>query len=239
MKYASKKRRLKHGFTLIELLVVIAIIAILAAMLLPALSAAKAKAQAIGCANNVKQLALATIIYSSDYGEKLPYGVLITGPNWVAAIKPYIGSQDTNAYTSSSKIFICPTLSSLTLIPISGTAWSEYAPSEWFDIWSSLASGAPMKTTDINKPTQTLMVSDGCRNPGWRTGVSCFPRVECWAAIPGCVSGDIPNPLHNRRANVGFFDGHVEPLKTNILMILCSQHGGSVGDGNIWDPKQP
>ena len=51
MKTPSSKPK---GFTLIELLVVIAIIAILAAMLLPALSAAKAKAQTVGCVNNIR-----------------------------------------------------------------------------------------------------------------------------------------------------------------------------------------
>jgi prepilin-type N-terminal cleavage/methylation domain-containing protein len=71
------KKILKQNaaFTLIELLVVIAIIAILAAMLLPALAAAKRKAQRINCVNNLKEVGLAFRVWEGDNGDQYPMSV--------------------------------------------------------------------------------------------------------------------------------------------------------------------
>ena len=74
----------ERGFTLIELLVVIAIIAILAALLLPALAAAKTKAQSIQCISNLKQIGLANFMYANDKGHTLPYS--LSGNLWMQGL---------------------------------------------------------------------------------------------------------------------------------------------------------
>lgn len=100
------QRTVAAGFTLVEMLVVTAVIGILAALVLPALTRARARADAIACLNNTRQLGLAVLLYVDDHDGSLPYNMVLYGTgqrsnlNWANNVMTRdLSSDNTNVDT--------------------------------------------------------------------------------------------------------------------------------------------
>jgi len=119
-----EKRVDRRLFTLIELLVVIAIIAILAAMLMPALGAAKEQARRTLCAGNIRQYATGLVLYATDYSGFLP-----SQQTWgSSSLGPYVPDKIRGSNLDSIKSTACPTNDSVNSSKLQGgsTPWPDY-----------------------------------------------------------------------------------------------------------------
>jgi len=217
----------RSAFTLIELLVVIAIIAILAAMLLPALSKAKTKAQGISCLNNTKQLTVAWKLYAGDNSDRLVYNKPASATdtnNWVGSVMSW-GNDPQNVYLDlirnallgpfvgkNTGIYKCPA----DIVPSAAGPRSRSLSMNAFvgnkgDGGKINASWMQfLKDSDLRKPSEVFVFLDehpDSINDGW--------FIFCTAGDPTerTAWSDLPASYHNGAAGFSFADGHSEIRK--------------------------
>jgi prepilin-type N-terminal cleavage/methylation domain-containing protein/prepilin-type processing-associated H-X9-DG protein len=228
------RKPLRRAFTLIELLVVIAIIAILAAMLLPALSAAKQKAQRAGCLSNLKQAGLAFQIYLNDHNSRFPDrrdlksslpGGYRPWTTWPPS-DPRAGWAATNFFSEcpNLKVWACPTaLNSTTgnaVQSTQATSTDTNAPLCRYWAWRFDRPDDPAGLTDFWGKSESQAVDDlQAANDPTVGPISGAVDVELVVDpyFPNTIATVDPalkgRSIHAGGRNRVFMDGHVQYIK--------------------------
>jgi len=178
----SVDTKTREAFTLIELLVVIAIIGILAAMLLPALNQARAKARTALCVSNLKQIGLSIGMYCDDYDDAYPTGFNPRITDWTVLIRPYLAKAN-NSYgtmgTSSPQVFLCP--AGVQTMPGLGIRlmYSGH-PAAFVNVPPTHGFPERYKRADVTRASEMVLVTDGVQETLFYPGD--FDSSAMWGA---------------------------------------------------------
>jgi prepilin-type N-terminal cleavage/methylation domain-containing protein/prepilin-type processing-associated H-X9-DG protein len=231
-----------RGFTLIELLVVVAIIAVLAALLLPALSQAKAKAKAVGCANNIRQLSLAWTLYADDNQDLLVnnHGIQETlrlQQNWVNNVEDWLSSDGNTNLATLTSGKLAPYLNAATAVfkcP-SDPSVAENGPRIRSMSMNSLVGDPGELTNRFNPRLVQFFKSADIPNPAH---IYVFLDEHPDTINDGFFMnrwdeyrwGNLPASYHNGAANLSFADGHLESHRWVVGDTRRKpEHGGASG----------